>query len=54
MTAGMMAKMLIIAINPQLISDALNEAKIPSGIVFVLGEVSMRANRKSFHEKIKQ
>ena len=54
MTAGMIAKTDMTAIIPQLISDALKEARIPSGIVLVLGEVSMSAKRKSFQEKMIQ
>jgi hypothetical protein len=50
MTAGIIAKIDITAILPQLISTELKEAKIPSGMVLVFGEVSISANRKSFQE----
>ena len=43
-TAGMMAKMHMVAIMPQLISTALKEARMPRGIVLVWGEVSIRAS----------
>jgi hypothetical protein len=53
-TAGIMAKIHITAILPQLISTELKVAKMPNGMVLVAGEVSIRAKRKSFQEKIMQ
>ena len=49
-----MANILVTAMCPQLISDALKEAKMPNGIVFVAGEVNIKANKKSFQENIMQ
>jgi hypothetical protein len=49
-TAGIIAKIDMTAIFPQLISTELKDARIPNGIVFVVGDVSIKANKKSFQE----